>query len=374
MRLLYLHPVPVPSISANAVQVAKMCDAFSGAGVDTVLVTPAQENVDDSYEGIARVYKLKHKFAVEHAFLSRVRGNNLIFALHAILKLWGRDPFIIYTRAIPICFLAYLLRIPFVIERHVPVALSRRLVVACFRTMCRSPLCLQMVVITEKLRDYYETTFPMLKGRVCVAHDGADVFDPREALPPADLPAGFNVGYVGHLYPGKGMEIVLPLARACPWATFHIVGGRPEDIALWKGKAEQLTNIIFHGHVTHAMAGAYIAAMDVVLAPYLRQVSGSAGSDNLAEWMSPLKMFEYMAQAKAMLASDLPVLREVLRDGENAMLCDPDQIESWVAALDKLYKNEDLRRKLGATGQADFLAHYTWGQRAARILATIQNI
>ena len=59
-------------------------------------------------------------------------------------------------------------------------------------------------------------------------------------------------------------------------------------------------------------------------APDIRVVFGVGGGTNLADWISPLKMFEYMAQGKAIVASDLPMLREVLRNGENALLCDSD--------------------------------------------------
>ena len=74
--------------------------------------------------------------------------------------------------------------------------------------------------------------------------------------------------------------------------------------------------------------------------------------------MSPLKVFEYMAAGKPVLASDIPALREILRDGETALLLPPGEPEAWAAAL-------------GARARAVFLSEYTWDARAARILARL---
>jgi glycosyltransferase involved in cell wall biosynthesis len=64
--------------------------------------------------------------------------------------------------------------------------------------------------------------------------------------------------------------------------------------------------------------------MDVLLAPYLSDVEGHGRGRNIAEGMSPLKLFEYMAHGKPIVSSDLPVIREVLRDSVNSVLVSPD--------------------------------------------------
>jgi glycosyltransferase involved in cell wall biosynthesis len=227
-----------------------------------------------------------------------------------------------------------------------------------------------LVVISESLRRDYERELPELKGRVLVAHDGADPV--VKAVQPATLSGEFKVGYVGHLYPGKGMEIIGELAASCPWATFHIVGGTAGDIHAWKTRHSDATNLIFHGHVDHAHAAGYIAAMDVVLAPYLRVVRGNGKVDgNLAEWMSPLKIFEYMANAKPIVASDLPVLREVLADGRSALLRAPEDIDGWTSALRLLKQDSALRMQLGIEARKVFLESYTWHQRARAIFRAL---
>ena len=89
---------------------------------------------------------------------------------------------------------------------------------------------------------------------------------------------------------------------------------------------------------------------------------------NLSDWMSPLKLFEYMGHGKAIVCSDLPVLREVLTDGVNARLANPDAPEEWVSAIRALHSSPETRVALGARARIDFVEKYSWDRRAEHIL------
>jgi glycosyltransferase involved in cell wall biosynthesis len=107
---------------------------------------------------------------------------------------------------------------------------------------------------------------------------------------------------------------------------------------------------------------------DVMLAPYQRVVLVADGRTDAAPWMSPLKIFEYMAAGKPMLASDLPVIREILANGDTALLLPPDQPALWAEALCRLRDDRDLRHRLGQSAHRTFLKRHTWIQRARAIL------
>ncbi len=159
------------------------------------------------------------------------------------------------------------------------------------------------------------------------------------------------------------------MARRVPDADFHLVGGNPEDVDFWqKQLAGRHPNVFLHGFVPPPVAEAMRAWADVLVAPYQEKVSVHGGGGNTVEWMSPLKIFFFLAAGKAILSSDLPVLHEVLRPGENALLCPPADVTAWVSALLRLRDNADLRQSLGAKAQEDFLSHYTWEARAKTIL------
>jgi glycosyltransferase involved in cell wall biosynthesis len=153
---------------------------------------------------------------------------------------------------------------------------------------------------------------------------------------------------------------------------FHIVGGTKEDISFWEGKIIS-DNITFHGFVPSKDVYGFISAMDICLLPNQLKVKDSSGSSDIGDFTSPLKMFDYMALGKAIIASDLAVLREVL-DENNSILCDPSNIDLWVEAIEKLKMNRELRESLGSKAKEDFLTNFTWKKRAQYIIEQIENI
>src|SRR5690606_120420 len=144
------------------------------------------------------------------------------------------------------------------------------------------------------------------------------------------------------------MELISRIVGLCPDARFTIVGGNCSEIESWKAETAGQANIHFAGHVPHGEVARYIAAFDVVLLPNQNTVSSSRGTGSIGAWTSPLKMFEYMAAGKPIVASDLPVLREVLHDGESALLCSPDDPKRWAATIATLHRDPELRQRLGA--------------------------
>ena len=112
--------------------------------------------------------------------------------------------------------------------------------------------------------------------------------------------------------------------------------------------------------------------MDIALAPYQRDIRIKTGAD-ISKWISPLKLFEYMSARKAIVCSDIPVLREVITQGRNGYLADPDDINSWVEAITQLAKSTALRNALGLEGERDIQNIYSWDKRAEKILEFIQT-
>jgi glycosyltransferase involved in cell wall biosynthesis len=180
----------------------------------------------------------------------------------------------------------------------------------------------------------------------------------------------FTAGYSGHLYPGRGRDMLLALAGRLPEITFLIVGGQPGDIQAFKerAKAANINNIHLAGFVPNADLPLYQAACDVLLMPYQKQVAASSGGD-IAPYLSPMKLFEYLACQRAILSSDLPVLREVL-NVENAVLLPHDDVQAWAAALLRVKKQPAYRRRLAGQARRD-ANKYTWEARVKRILEGI---
>jgi glycosyltransferase involved in cell wall biosynthesis len=352
----------------------KMCQALAKNGHQVLLLAP---DVPDTGPGVADPY---HFYGVDNCFEIeklpwlpfRVKGQGQLYGFLAAQKARRLQPDLAYGRLLSGCFFSSLLGVPVVYESHGLVKDEVGLLGEwTFSWLIRRPQFKRLVVISDWLKRYYQRRYSLPERMIMVARDGAEEPDPFRLMPFAGS-SRLQVGYIGHLYAGRGMELILALTKNCPWADFHVVGGTDSDVAYWRDQLKALDNITLYGFVPPAQIEAYRQSCDVLLAPYQRKVSvhGNRGIDT-SRWMSPLKIFEYMAAGKVILCSDLPALREVLTHEETALLCEPGNVQSWLTALKRLRDEPSSRQRLGERARAEFKAKYTWQARAENVLRGI---
>jgi glycosyltransferase involved in cell wall biosynthesis len=361
----------MPSTEANSVNVARMCEAFAGLGHHVELFARRSGTGDEaavrSAYGISGTVGL-HLLGRPARIADRKLRHPLdVLALSRRLPppdlIYGRDPYSVAFAA---------LAMP-----HVPIAFevhelpSTRLRRGIERALFTRPSFLAAFLISRALIKDYRAMFPGLAGvDMFLAPDGADPF-PAGTIPVTlrGRPGVRQVGYVGQLYPGKGMETVARLAQHLAGVDFHVVGGTEADIAAWRARTTDLRNLTFHGFVPNQQVPSCLAAMDVLLAPPLPITQAVSGRD-IGRWMSPLKIFEYMASGRPIVASDIPAVREILVDGHNALLAAPLDTESWAAALRRL-EDPALAADIGRRAREDLESKFTWRTRAETIIATL---
>jgi glycosyltransferase involved in cell wall biosynthesis len=230
----------------------------------------------------------------------------------------------------------------------------------------------KVVVVTKRLReDFIKIGFK--SENILIAPDGVDLaeFDieisKEEARNRVVLPLDAKiVMYTGHLFEWKGADILLQVAKLISNDQFLIsknneilfvfVGGTEHDIKSFIKKAEGLDNVLILGHKPHSQIPTYLKAADVLVLPN----NDDEGIFSL--YTSPLKLFEYMAAKRSIVASDLPSIREVLNDA-NAFLVksgDPSALAEGIcrAFLDN-QKIEMAFRDV---------QRYAWNKRAGDIL------
>ena len=371
MRILYLSQSYVPSRRADSVQVVRMCAAFARLGHELELVTklcpshqePAVED-DHGFYGVAR------SFPITKLPRPAIKGGGLRFATAVAAHVRRRrDVDLVFGRDLFGTWLAARAGLPVRYEAHgvPPGSLNRWL----FRAVCRAPSFQGLVVITQGLLDDLRRERLFTGDRFVVAPDGADPLPepgPGELPPPIALRTErFNVGYVGHLYPGRGLSLIAELARRVPECDFHVVGGHDDAVADRRHRHAS-ANLRFHGFLPPAELTRLYPHLDALLMPHQRKVGAQSGRSDISRWMSPMKLFEYMAAGKPILSSDLPVLREVLEHDRNALLLPPDGAGEWERALRRLLADPGLATRLGRAAADDLERHYTWSARARRVL------
>lgn len=349
----------------------KMCEALASLGHEVELNYPIEGGGHKALGSDPHVYYGVHPtFSLRLIRRPSMRGARYYFAVTSALRARFRGVRLAFCRNYWAAYFCARFGISTVFEAHAPIPDDDRVGLRLFEALIRISKFRRLFVITNSLREHYLSRFPELKGKVDLLPDAAS-FVPSETEPES---LGFasstlKVGYVGQLYPGKGMELIAQLAPLCPAMSFHIVGGQENDLAYWRRECSSVSNLVFHGYVSHARVPGFIKAIDVVLLPNQTFVAAYGnGNRNISDWTSPLKMFEYMAAGKAIVASNLPVLREVLRDGENALLCSPAVADEWRIALERLVADPALKDRIASAAHAEFLQSYSWGARARKAL------
>lgn len=366
MKIVYLSGAVLPSRTANSIHIMKMCQAFAVCGHDVTLFAHVKNNTD--YDDVFNHYGIEQKFEIQPLINTGLPYFGHVNGLIMALKAWKSKPDFIIGRHPTGCYFAVKAQIPTFFEIHGPINAAGRTTNRLFNKMIASDSFQRLIVITHSLKKYYEAHFPILKDKILVLPDGADPID-ADSIPGAGVRKGgkLNIGYTGHLYSGKGMEIISQLVKSMGSDHFHIVGGTEEDIAYWKNKIGNHSNVSFHGFQPHSKIPCFLKDFDVVLLPNQPEVFGNVKKD-IGQWTSPLKLFEYMAAGKAIICSDLPVLREVVEHENNALLCPPGDIEAWENAVIRLKSDKLLKDKIRNTAYQDFYNNYTWYKRSENIL------
>jgi glycosyltransferase involved in cell wall biosynthesis len=346
-----------------------MCQAMARLGHEVILLVPNRPEVRRDVASVYDFYGVEPCFDIQQVSWPPGTGR-LYYLCAAAMGLVARRlrPDLVYGRFPEATLASAELGMPVVFETHLPLQRNGAAGLIHRRLVTHGRLR-RLVVISEALREEYLRRFPIREGVLAVIPDAADDPHDRSVRPNGQLgPAGrLQVGYVGNVYPGKGVETVVALAECCPWADFHVIGGEAAELQVWDQQARRLHNLHLHGYIPHGSTDAYRLGCDVLLAPYHRRVSTHGGGE-AAQWMSPLKLFEYMAAGRAIIVSDLPVLREVIADDIHALMLEPENTAAWVKALEQLARDPALRDRLGREARNEFLRKHTWRARAQAAL------
>ncbi len=375
MKLICISASQVPSSTANSIQVMKACQALAQLGHAVHLLVPGQEQSDGndrSWPRLAEFYGLQTPFEIEWLPASP-RWRRWDFCLSAVRRARKLGGEVVYAWPLQAAFFANLFHFPVLLEMHGPP--EGRVGCHLFGDYLRLGGKKRYLPITQALADLLERSYrwKFKPGEVVVSPNGVDLERYQDLPAPAEarrvlgLKQAFSVGVSGHLYPGRGMPMLVSLAHRFPGIQFVWVGGLPQAVESWKQQLSdgKIENMNLVGFVENVRLPLYQAAMDVLLMPYESQISGSSGG-NSADYCSPMKMFEYMACGRAIISSNLPVVREVLNDG-NALFCPPEDSQAWAAALESLF--EDAKRDELARCARQDVSQYTWLRRAQNALA-----
>lgn len=233
------------------------------------------------------------------------------------------------------------------------------------------------ITITQGLKERYES-IGIAKNKILNAPDGVseDFFNlpkKEEAGTLLNIPQNKKVAmYCGNLYEWKGVYTLVESARYIPEdILIYIVGGstgdrntKPLKDFILKHSLEKI--VFMPGYVEPKIVKLYLASADILVLP-------TSSKENIGKYYtSPLKLFEYMASGKPIIATDLPSTREILTHKENAIFVPADSPQELAGGIKMILKDSQLALYISENAYKT-VKQYTWDKRAEKILAFINE-
>jgi glycosyltransferase involved in cell wall biosynthesis len=382
--VLYISPSILPSRSANSIHVVNMCEALSQLRYRVILLSAAKKYPFNYKKVFGKYYGVCSKNIRVVSYYSMLyKGVEIGIALRSLITFFivcikGDKPAAIISRNIyAALLLGVLFRQRIIYESHCPEYGFRKQLQRWL--ISSSKIC--TVVISEALKKVICQYHSINDDYIYVFHDAAragalqlnSLQRKEEQLKLLAQKIEIKkftkcVGYFGHLYSGRGIEVIQGVAKLNSSHAFFVYGGNEIEIKKYV-KNNTIDNIFFMGHLSPDTVHSAMRMMDVLLMPYQKSVSIGLDGVDTSNWMSPIKMFEYMSVGVPIISSNLPVLREVLVNGKNSLLVREDDVDEWSNALQKIINDDNFATKLGTEAYNQYKNRYTWKHRAEGMIA-----
>ena len=340
MKINYITVSDIPSKNANSLQIVQMCNALSEIGNDVKLIIP---NLSKTNKSIKDYYGVKSNFEVikvgeNQKEISRLQ--NIIIPVKLFLKSLFIKSDLIITRNLVLSFLFILFRKKHIIEIHDDLEVSGKLLSKLYikLNLLNSKSIIKIIFITLRLKKFISSKYKYNKENYKILPDATAIFENKKLN---SCKQNLKIGYFGSIYKSRGIETIIKLSLLDNNNDYYIYGGLKSEISRLKKKFQK-NNLKIYPQIPYRLVKNKISEMDVLLMPYKKKVTTTGDISNISEFMSPMKMFDYLGSAKIILSANLPVLREVLKNKKNCILIkNYMNIKSWLIEIKKIKFNYD---------------------------------
>lgn len=378
MKIVYCTVARLGAQTAHEAYVVQLCRAFAGSGVGVEL---AAAELPGGARGLAaRFGDLPSGLHLGLLGLAPARPGRA-YALKLFLRLLTRAPDgeeVWITHHPLLALAAVLRRVPWVYDFHQLDPRARLLRFAMLSSTCRG-----VVFNAEVARQAYTRRHGGVGRPFLVSHNAITAADFSSLLPAAKAREALGLGggrgllfaYVGSLGAGRGIEDMIEAIRrldqAFPGrAGLVIVGGREDQVSALRSSLESRGDaaglVILAGHRAPCDLPLWYAASDCLLAPYSPSLPA-------AGVMNPMKLYEYAAAGRPVIASDLPAVREALEGNPVALLVPPDSADGLAAAMRRFVEQAPALADAARLHQRSALKN-TWEAKASRLVRWLRAV
>jgi glycosyltransferase involved in cell wall biosynthesis len=365
-KLSYIAEINLCSKSAYKHQVLKMCDAFSELGFNVTLYIISKSDI--KFNEIKKKHLLKNNFKIIALFKKKRELNfffRVIFFIKLLIEYKGKNT-IIYSRSVLSSLLYSIICKKNYLEIH---QANSGFTAFLFKIFKKKILrYINFILISKNLNNI----LLLPNNKFLVAEDGVDIRDFNLINKNTNSEIKNSCVYTGSLHKGKGFEFIIRLAKKNKKINFFVYG----DINTAEKKLlkdiKRIRNLNIMGHVNYCKIPNILDNHPVILMPYEKEVFGNHKTANLADFMSPLKMFDYLASKKIIISSKNQNIEKILKNNYNGIICSKLSLDDWSKKIIYLMDNMNLKKTLGKNA---FITakKFTWKVRVNKILKFIRN-
>ena len=368
MKICYLANTAVPSTTASAIQIIKMCESFSKLKHEVLLIT---SNASD--KKVFDFYGVKSKFEIKK--LKKYNKFPLglkyyLFSLSSIIESLNFKPDVYITRNFFTSFLLTVIGKKNILELHHGIEIEGRIVrfivknINFFNYKC----LIKLVAITNSVKNYYQKKFRINANKIIVAPSGTSI-ENKFFNNVLKNKKKLNIGYFGSLYKSRGIDLILKLSRIDSENKYFIFG----NLKNYKNIKNKYHNHNLHlnDYLPYKSVSKNILKMDVLLMPYQEKIVAAGNVGNIIDFTSPLKLFDYMACGKIIISSKLKVLEEILKEKKNVIFVKNfNNAYAWKKEIQKMKFLND-KRFIISQNNFKMSKKYKLKERAKRILDSL---
>jgi glycosyltransferase involved in cell wall biosynthesis len=362
-KITYIAEINLKSNSAYKLQVLKMCDAFSQNNFKVKLLIINTNKI--KFSEIKKDHLLKSNFSIIGAYNSINNLNpitRIFFAMKIFFFLKNKGE-IIFSRSVFTSILLSVLKIKNILEIHQPNSGFTNILFNFYRKKILKNT--KFILINKNLNNF----FLLKKNQFIVADDGVDLKDFKSKQ---KIKYKNSCVYTGSLFQGKGIDIILKLAKKLSHFSFYVYGDLLTAPTKILNSCLKLENIKLLGHVKYSKIPNILKSHKIIIMPYSKKVFGNHKYANIGRYMSPLKLFDYLAAGRIILASENSSYKHILKDNINSILCDSSNLGKWLKVFKNLSQNKIDFKKL-KKNSIKTAKIFSWHYRIDKIVRFIEK-
>ncbi len=366
MNICYISNSALPSDNASSLQIIKMCESFKLLGNNVSLILPKT----GFKKSVKKFYDLKSNINIIrcNSFKKFPLGiNYYLFPIVAIIKSLKFSTDIYVTRNYFCAFVLVLLRKELIFELHHDLEIEGKIVrfITKYFKFLKSKRIKLLVAITRSISQYYFKQDLIKKNNLVILPSASDLKIKYEKQ--KNYKKKFNIGYFGKFYESTGSNFMINLAKKDKLNNYYIFSKFYNK----KSKIYKSNNIYLNNFVDRKKIKKHLQKMDILILPYQGKITVKGNVGDITKYTSPLKLFDYMAAGKLIIASEFNVLKEIVENKKSCVFVkDYKNVDQWLKIIN-YYKKNIKEKNLISKKAYSLSKKYTYNNRAMLMLNLI---